>query len=607
MKKNILIRSFILSGLISFSTLAANQISTHDTISANAPPSDGDNRPPGGGDNRPPGGGDNRPPGGGDNRPPGGGDNRPPGGGDNRPPGGGDNRPPGGGDNRPPGGGGAPIPLEEAEQRLQNLVLQLGLAGTSNEQLNLPQITDPKPQLGKQLFFAKNLGGEQSAACVSCHHPALGGGDNLSLSVGVEAVDEINQSKHDLLGHGRFNGAQDKNLPAVPRNAPTVFNIGLLNRGLFWDSRVETRRNGRITTPDSALNQDGRRLPDENLPENTTLAAAQARFPVTSIEEMRGQFIPDIDNESLRTALTERFNNSSNEFVSSWPIAFEQAFGDSNVNFNRIAEAIGEYERSMVFVNNPWNAYLNGDNAALTDEQKAGAVLFFSGRRDGGANCAACHNGPTFSNSRHHLVAFPQIGPGTGNASNTGTSHDFGRENVTNNQAERFHFRTPSLLNIAKTAPYGHTGAFQNLTQVVSHYANPRSSIDNLFAAQNGVPFSNGQIAGFCQLPQVLDLMQKNNQDCETLYPDAYANSIATVSHLEQAQREPNLARAPLRRNIRISPEQVTQIVAFLHALTDPCTESSECLSPWVVSEQNIASFPDDKPLIATDKEGSNL
>jgi cytochrome c peroxidase len=471
---------------------------------------------------------------------------------------------------------------------------------------SLPNISEPKAQLGKKLFFAKNLGGEESAACVSCHHPTLGGGDDLSLPVGVAAVDEFNISSHNLLGSGRFNGISNTNLPAVPRNSPTVFNLGLNTDSLFWDGRVETQRGGAIITPDSNMNDNGRRLPDENLPQNTTLAAAQARFPITSVQEMRGEFLPDVDNQSLRTQLTQRFDNSDDNYQSTWPIDFELAYGDAEVTFDRIADALGEYERSMVFVNNPWQAYLGGDSAALTSQQKAGAWLFFSSKQEGGAGCSACHNGPTLSSRRNRLTAYPQFGPGKGNTSDTATSHDFGRENVSQNEEDRYHFRVPTLLNVAVTAPYGHAGAYQTLEEVVNHYNNPRQAINRLFAAQGNQAFING-VAPFCQLPQVADLMQKNNQSCEALYPDAYANSIATVEHLEQARNGDVKARSPLRRSPRLSDEMVVQIVGFLNALTDPCIENRDCLSPWIIDEMNEANFPDNNPLIGIDRESNAL
>jgi cytochrome c peroxidase len=531
---------------------------------------------------------------------------------DNQGPAGGDNRG-NGNDGNNKGRGDRPVitvnpeqNLENVEQNLQTLIVDQELSPINVTDLSLPNISEPKAQLGKKLFFAKNLGGEESAACVSCHHPTLGGGDDLSLPVGVAAVDEFNISSHNLLGAGRFNGISNTNLPAVPRNSPTVFNLGLNTDSLFWDGRVETQRGGAIITPDSDMDDNGRRLPDANLPENTTLAAAQARFPITSAEEMRGEFLPDVDNQSLRSQLTHRFDNSDGTYQSTWPIDFEQAYGDAVVTFDRIADALGEYERSMVFVNSPWQAYLNGDSTALTLQQKAGAWLFFSSKQEGGAGCSACHNGPTLSSRRNRLTAYPQFGPGKGNPSDTSTSHDFGRENVTQNEKDRYHFRVPTLLNVAVTAPYGHAGAYQTLEEVVNHYNNPREAINRLFAAQGDQAFING-VAPFCQLPQVADLMQKNNQSCEDLYPDAYANSIATVEHLEQARNGDVEASSPLRFAPRLSNEVVVQIVGFLNSLTDPCIENRDCLSPWIIDEMNEANFPDNNPLIGIDRESNAL
>ncbi len=493
----------------------------------------------------------------------------------------------------------------DSEEDLLALITEKNIVPIDTLALDLPAITDDKAQLGKQLFFAKNLGGENSSACVSCHHPSLGGGDNLSLSVGVAAVNELNISSHDLLGLGRFNDNDANNLPAVPRNAPTIFNLGLNNNSLFWDSRVEERSRG-IFTPDSELNEDGERLIDRSLPAGTTLAAAQARFPVSNSEEMCGAFLPDSDSQTLWAELSKRFDNSNGDYVSNWPALFSQAYGDSAVTVDRIADSLGEYERSMLFVNNPWQTYLKGDSDALTDEQKTGALLFFRSRQEGGAGCSGCHVSSTLSGNGHRLVAYPQFGPGKGNDSTTETSHDFGRENITGNIKDRMHFSTPALVNIAVTGPYGHTGAFQTLEEVVSHYGNPRESIDTLFAAQGNEAFVDG-VAPFCLLPQIVALMQKNNQTCESLYPDAYTNSIAVVDHLDQANNDEVEASGPLGHLPNLSDEKVAQVVAFLNALTDPCVENRDCLASWIVDETNEAVFPDDNPLIAHDKENTSL
>lgn len=500
------------------------------------------------------------------------------------------------------------IDLTTVEQDLQTLVTELDITSASREinQLDLPHISDPLAQLGKQLFFAKNLGGEQSVACASCHHPQLGGGDQLSLPVGVRAVNVNDVSNHQLLGPGRFNGNEAQNLPAVPRNSPTIFNLGLNDRTMFWDSRIERLRNGVILTPDSLRDEQGQRQHDTSVARGASLASIQAGFPITSPEEMRGDFEPDSDHVSLRDQLSLRFNNSLEGFDSSWPAAFELAFGDPQVNFERIAEALGAYERSMVFVNNSWSNYLDGDSFALSDQQKAGAMLFFKQRRDGGAGCANCHRGTTLSSRRTQLVAFPQMGPGKGNPGTTTTNHDYGRENITQDERDRFQFRAPSLLNIAVTAPYGHAGAFQKLNEVINHYADPRRSINALFDGDENSG-ELGEDSPFCQLPQVAELMQKNSQSCQSLYPDAYANSLMVVDHLDSARAGDIEAGFFLRRQRSLSSIQQQQLLSFLNALTDPCVVSRDCLTPWIIDDNDIASYPDPLPLVGVNHQALAL
>ena len=546
-----------------------------------------------------------------------------------RPGGGGGNpqNPQGGGGPNPQGGGApapapapAPTPAPapepaptQADTQLRELIVARNLNVSPTAGRDLPS-HDIMVQLGKALFFANNLGGENSVSCASCHHPNLGGGDELSLPVGVDAVDVDDQLSPALLGHGRFQGQSDGNRPVIGRNSPTVFNMGLFDRSLFWDSRVEvinpvagSNGVGRpIVTPDSSVDEQGRRLPDSNLPQGTTLPAAQARFPVTSTQEMRGQFAAQADNQALRAQLATRFDNSDVSYDSSWPVLFGQTYDDGEINFDRIAHAIGEYERSMTFVNNPWQAYLAGDNSAMSEQQKQGAILFFSPPQQGGVGCAGCHNGPTFSDGRHHLTAFPQIGPGAGDTGVAGPSDDFGRERVTGNEADRYHFRTPSLLNVAVTAPYGHSGAYETLAQVVNHYRNPRGSVDRLFGVVNGQPFANGD-APLCHSAQVEAISQKNGLSCDEVYPNAFANSSAAVRRLGQARNGQVAATAPLPANAPLDNARAEAIVAFLHALTDPCVTDSDCMQPWVIDQDDVATYPDDNPMVAHDAQGDAL
>ena len=416
---------------------------------------------------------------------------------------------------------------------------------------NLPDIQTPIAQLGKKLFFSQSLSGDLNVACASCHYPELGGADALSVSIGVNAEDAA------VLGELRRATNNDF---AVGRNAPTVFNTGLWRERLFWDGRVEFIDQGSISTPDSGFNQV-----DANA--GTTLAAAQAGFPVVNEDEMLNtSFAANSTTAEVRSHLAQRLGSygahpdafDRNE----WLNEFQQAFGsnasaETLVTFANIAFAIGEYERSMVFVDSPFQTYVSGDDNALTDAQKRGAVLFFSDVNSGGADCVRCHRGPTFTDEGFHQVAFPQFGPLTDN-----TNGDTGRESFTGQRRDRYRFRTPSLLNVALTAPYGHAGTYATLDDVVAHYNDPELKVASFFSNRD-----------WCELPQFSHL---NN--CAQLYSNAQTHSASALTEL---RNQPNDANAPRLPDINLSADEQRDLVAFLHSLTDPCAADEECLAPW--------------------------
>ena len=465
---------------------------------------------------------------------------------------------------------------------LRALIDAQGLLGDAAFNRTLPSIDEPLPQLGRALFFSKSLGGDLDSACVTCHHPFLGGADQLALPVGVSAVDP------DLLGPGREHTST---IPNVPRNSPTVFNTGLWDAGLFWDSRVESFgkeafANGAVSgirTPDTAFG-----VADTDAGAN--LATAQARFPVTSNEEMRGDtFESGQNNAAVRNHLAARIGGygiGAGELgTTTWLTLFQDALGldgdaESLITFENIALAIGEYERSMVFVDNPFSAYIAGDNDALTTEQKNGAILFYTDVDEGGGGCANCHSGDRFTDELHHVIAFPQIGHGKGD----GLDDDFGRERETGDDADRYRFRTPSLLNVVVTAPYGHAGAYATLDEVLDHYNNPGNTVDNFFAS-----------GGVCQLDQFAVI-----GDCDELYPNAEANTQLALDKLAQERQDgESLFLAP-----DLNGDERDAIVAFLESLTDPCVLERACLSPWVADPE---ADPDGHQLDAIDAGGDLL
>ncbi|WP_163392952.1 cytochrome-c peroxidase [Enterovibrio norvegicus] len=485
------------------------------------------------------------------------------------------------------GGGGdgdnTNITLTEEQTALNAIVERLNLAVSPTAGRTIPDINDPLATLGRKLFFSESLSGDLDVACASCHHPMLGGADALSLPVGVNAT------QPQVLGEGRVDG---DNLPDVPRNSPTIFNMALWDTGLFWDSRVESSgkeagQNGEgstISTPDSGFG-----IADANAGDN--LVVAQARFPVTSQEEMKDTtFENGSNNDTIRGHLAARvgdYGAGEGELLTNqWLGAFQAGFKSSAdaitlITYDNIAIALAEYQRSMVFVNSPWQNYLDGDTTALTDQQVEGALLFFTDTAQGGAGCVNCHSGSLFSDGLHHTVGFPQIGPGK----NSGNDDDFGRELISGDTDDRYRFRTPSLLNIAVTAPYGHTGAYGSLDRVLRHYNNPRNTVNNYFNDDR-----------LCDLDQF-----ENVSGCNSLYNNARSHSMDAISKLEDEQDD----GTSQLDNVNINGNERDQLEAFLNALTDPCVLDRSCMIDWIADE--VDDNPDDQVLVATDEFGVPL
>jgi cytochrome c peroxidase len=485
----------------------------------------------------------------------------------------------------------APTPLppstDPLDIELRALITALGLTGTPAAGRDLPSINEPLPRLGKMLFFSKSLGGGFDSACVSCHHPLLGGGDGLSVSVGTGAV------VPNLLGRGRRRA---NGVPNVPRNSPTIFNSGLQDSGMFWDSRVESINkdrgaNGRgsgIRTPDTALFTE-----DSRLAVGASLPAAQARFPVTSSEEMKTEdFENGSDTESIRTHLAARIGNygigagelTTNNWLAEFRAAFASALpADQLITFSRIAFAIGEYERSMDFSNNAWRDYVEGDDAAISNAAKRGALLFFKSPDDDGFGCQQCHSGDFFSDGNHHTIGFPNIGPGRGD----GNNDDLGRSHETGLLEDRYRFRTPTLLNIEVTGPYTHAGAYETLDEVIRHYDNQDNTVENFF-----------DDGGWCQLTQFEDVA-----GCAALYPDARDN---TEIALRKVRRERNtLPEDEQLPQININNGERRDVIEFLGTLTDPCVLDPVCLAPWIADPDSAG--PDGMQLNAVDELGDPL
>ena len=203
------------------------------------------------------------------------------------------------------------------------------------------------------------------------------------------------------VGHGWQKG---------PRNSPTVLNA-VLNEAQFWDGRADD-------------------------------LAAQAKGPIQAGVEMANT------PEAVEATL-----NSMPQYVSWFQAAFPGE--DKPANFDNMAKAIEAFEATLI-TPAPFDAWLNGDDGAMTDDQKAGLTLFID------KGCASCHSGVNIGGHGYYpfgLIEKPGseiLPPG-----------DKGRFSVTDTVDDEYVFRASPLRNIDQTAPYFHSGKVWDLKVAV--------------------------------------------------------------------------------------------------------------------------------------------
>jgi cytochrome c peroxidase len=410
----------------------------------------------------------------------------------------------------------------------------------------MPQQNAALVALGQALMFDKELSGNRDVSCITCHQPSLTTADGQSLSIGTGG-EGIAPAR--TLGDGR---------EFVPRNAPTLVNVGLGFVYTFWDGRVN-----RIGGPQPGIGPVGPIGPgfgpnngEFNSPAGVKLPrglgdllAAQAMFPVTNRTEMRGN-PGDVDRNGAPNELAQYADTQFTEIwaavmrrlvaIPEYVSMFRAAFPNlpaSALGFQHAAQAIAAFEKqAFTKTNSRFDRYLASDDAALTTEEKRGALFFF-----GEARCVSCHNGPFLGGNAFANAGVPQLGPGSGKSAPL----DQGIGEIIAQAFFRFAFRVPPLRNVELSAPYMHNGAYATLENVVDHYSDVQTSL--------------------------------LNYDVSQLAPE-----LRATHHGDAATTSAVLANLDFRvqRTVRFTDEQQQNLVAFLKSLTDPAARDLSGIVP---------------------------
>ncbi|MGR8935326.1 MAG: cytochrome c peroxidase [Gammaproteobacteria bacterium] len=352
-----------------------------------------------------------------------------------------------------------------------------------NPPLGLPPVPQPqdnpataeKIRLGRKLFYDRRLSLNNTFSCAMCHVPEQGFTSNeMATAVGIE---------------GR----------SVRRNSPTLYNVGYLH-SLFHDGR-ETTLEQQVWGPLLARNEMG----------NPSVGAV--------IEKIRA----DQDYAGL----------------------FEQAF-KRGPSMETVGMAIAAYERTLNSANSPFDRWYYGKRKdALSASAQRGFKLF-----NGKARCASCHTvtdryalftdqqlhntGIGYAESMGKSLAKEtvQVAPGqfievdnTIIAGVSGTKeNDLGRYEITQRPEDRWKYKTPTLRNIALTAPYMHNGVFGTLKQVVEFYNQGGIGNENLDPSIQPLHLTEQEKDDLAAFLQGL-----TGSNVETLVSDAFAAPVGDM------------------------------------------------------------------------------
>ncbi|RTL31491.1 MAG: di-heme enzyme, partial [Rhodocyclaceae bacterium] len=269
-------------------------------------------------------------------------------------------------------------------------------------------MSEEKFQLGRRLFHDTRLSGNGTQACASCHLQKLAFTDGKAVSTGSTGE-------------------------TTARSAPSIANSAW-HPTLTW-----------------------------------------ANYSILDLERhmlvpMFGENPVELGiNDSTKETVLQRFRADPD-----YRTRFARAFGpgDDAISFAHLIQAIAVFQRGVVSVNSRYDRFLQGQ-LPLSDAEARGRALFYSDR----AQCGNCHSGPTFSDqyadTGTRTVQTPYHNTGLYNLDGQGAYPEDNRGilELSGQPRDMGQFRTPSLRNVAVTAPYMHDGSVPTLEAVLDHYA----------------------------------------------------------------------------------------------------------------------------------------
>ena len=266
----------------------------------------------------------------------------------------------------------------------------------------------PRERLGRMLFFDPRLSGDGTLHCASCHMPEEFYADDKPLSFGYSDTPYF-------------------------RNTPSLLNASR-QKNLYWDGRM-----------------------------------AGGDMPTLVRDHISESYFMNADGRMI----VERLRQAPGYLK-----AFDKVYGREPA-YGDVLDALTEFLKTLRSSENAYDRWKEGDRFALSPQAERGRELFF-----GKGGCAKCHSGPLFSDDKFHArpvadnpaifqdlmrhVTFRHFFRVAGVEGYVDLKKDVGLYAVTKNPEDKFKFKTPTLLEVARTAPYMHNGSIGTLEEAVA-------------------------------------------------------------------------------------------------------------------------------------------
>ena len=355
-------------------------------------------------------------------------------------------------------------PAVEARDNLLTLLDSTSTTGSYEEYIlpdsddfdNIPQdpsnpITAEKVALGKLVYHETGTtegdiaSSEGTFSCASCHNAQNGFKSGIRQGIGEGGIG----FDHRMV----MEGVDLAHVDVQPVTSPTVLNTAF-QEVMLWNGQFGNVIGGVVNV---GIDED------RHFTEGTPKEANLRNFAGLETQAVAGLGVHrmgDTDDSILRTNETYRE-------------MFEAAYGVAEPDdmLEATALAIAAYERTILANQAPFQAYLKGDETAMTESEVAGAEVFF-----GKGNCYACHNGPALSSPVGAMadevfmtVGFHDLDIWEDTIGEVNEATKEGRGGFTGDELDRFKFKVPPLYNLIDTTVFGHGASFASVEEVVRY------------------------------------------------------------------------------------------------------------------------------------------